>query len=115
MTESREWTAVRSAGPGGGVRLRVTGVCIFPTSGWAVELRRHDPQGADDELLLELIVEEPTGPVLQVISPVPVAYEEPTTTRVRRVSIAPDGPEGLDVEESGYPGPSRRSSAQSIP
>jgi hypothetical protein len=48
MIESRDWRAVRG---GGGLRVEAT--CVFPTSGWGVELRRHDPQEAEDELLLD--------------------------------------------------------------
>jgi hypothetical protein len=93
MIESRDWKAARS-----GSRLRVGATCVFPTSGWGVELRRHEPQEAPDELLLELVTTGPTGIVLQVITEEPVAYEEADAAGYERVSILPDGPRGLRVE-----------------
>jgi hypothetical protein len=92
VIESRDWKAARS-----GSRLRVVGTCVFPTSGWGVELRRHEPQEAPDELLLDLVESRPTGPVLQVITEEQVGYEE-SDGAYERVSILPDGPRGLAVE-----------------
>ena len=92
MIESRGWKAVR-----GGAGLWVEGTCVFPTSGWGVELRRHDPQEAPDELLLDLLESRPTGPVLQVITEEQIAYEE-ANAGSERVSILPGGPRGLLVE-----------------
>jgi hypothetical protein len=94
MIQSRDWEAVRTADG----RARVTGVCVFPTSGWGAELRKHD-RPPEAELLLELHVERPTGPVLQVVSAVPVVYEEATASGCERVSILPDGPRGLPVDD----------------
>ncbi len=94
MIDSRGWKAVTAADG----RLRVTGTVIVPTSGWGAELRPHESRGDDRELVLDLAVERPTGPVLQVISAVPVGYEEPAGTRYERVSILPDGPHGIPVE-----------------
>jgi hypothetical protein len=84
---------VRSAS---GLRVRAT--CICSTSGWGVELRRHETQEFQDELLLDLILTKPTGPVLQVITAEPVVYEEPNGASYERVSVLPDGPRGLPVE-----------------
>jgi hypothetical protein len=97
MIESRDWRAVRD-----GSRLRVVGTCVFPTSGFGVELRRHEPQEAQEELLLDLVESMPTGPVLQVITEEQVAYEEADAEGCERVSILPDGPRGLPVETSSY-------------
>ncbi len=88
---------MRTVDAGGRPRIRVTGVCMVPTSGWSAELRRHEPQAADDELLLDLLLARPTGPVLQVISSLLVTYEESTDRGYERVSILPDGPYDLRV------------------
>jgi hypothetical protein len=63
-------------------------------------LRRHEPQEKRDELLLDLVERRPTGPVLQVITEEPVAYEEADGASYERVSILPDGPRGLPVDAS---------------
>jgi hypothetical protein len=88
-----DWKAVRQARG-----LQVTATCTCPTPGWGVELRRHDPQELGDELLLDLILSRPTGPVLQVITAEPVVYEEVDAGGCEHVSILPDGPRGLEVE-----------------
>jgi hypothetical protein len=89
----RDWTArfLRVAG-GGGVVL-VTGTCTLPTSGHTVELRRHEPQGINPaDLLLDLVVTEPSGPAAEVLTDVPVRYQERTDTGFGTVTILPDGP-----------------------
>ena len=92
---SQDWSAVFDGG-----RLRVTGLCIVPTTGYGIELRRHATQQVKHELLLDLVVEKPTGIVLQVVTGVPVAYEETSDRRYDRVSILPDGPTRLPVTEA---------------
>ena len=89
----RDWTArfLRVA-TGGGLVL-VTGICTVPTSGHTVELRRHEPQGINPaDLLLDLVVNEPSGPAAEVLTDVPVRYEERTDTGFGTVTILPDGP-----------------------
>jgi hypothetical protein len=89
----RDWTArfLRVAG-GGGVVL-VTGTCTLPTSGHTVELRRHEPQGINPaDLLLDLVVTEPSGPAAEVLTDVPGRYQERTDTGFGTVTILPDGP-----------------------
>ena len=93
--DSQDWSAVFAGG-----RVRVSGLCIVPTTGYRIELRRHEPQRAEDELLLDLVVEKPTGIVLQVVTGVPVGYEEMTERRHQRVSILPHGPSGLPVVDT---------------
>ena len=92
--DSQDWSAVFAGG-----RIRVSGLCIVPTTGYGVELRRHEPQQAEDELLLDLVVEKPTGIVLQVVTGVPVEYEEVIERRYESVSILPHGPSGLPIVE----------------
>lgn len=52
------------------------------------------------ELLLDLVVEKPTGIVLQVVTALPVTYEEMTEDRYTRISILPDGPSDLPVTDA---------------
>jgi hypothetical protein len=89
----RDWTArFLRVVTGGGVVL-VTGTCTVPTSGHTVELRRHEPQGVNPaDLLLDLVVTEPSGGAADVLTDVPVRHEEPTDTGFGTVTILPDGP-----------------------
>ena len=41
----RDWSASHDHMPPGPATLRVHGTCTFPTTGYEVELRRHEPQG----------------------------------------------------------------------
>jgi hypothetical protein len=89
----RNWAArsLRVAS-GGGVVL-VSGTCTVPTSGHTVELRRHEPQGVNPaDLLLDLVVTEPSGVAADVLTDVPVRYEESSDTGFGTVTILPDGP-----------------------
>jgi hypothetical protein len=77
-------------GPGTVPRLFVIGTCVFPTSGWTVRLERAVPQGTNPQMLiLHKIVTPPTGLVLQVITRVPVRYEEIPPTEYTEVDIQP--------------------------
>ena len=89
----RDWAArLLRVATGGGVVL-VTGTCTVPTSGDTVELRRHEPQGINPaDLLLDLVVNQPSGPAAEVLTDVPVRYEERTDTGFGTVTILPDGP-----------------------
>ena len=89
----RHWYASHDHMPPRPATLRVTGVCTFPTGGYSVELRRHEPQGINHrDLLLDKVVTEPTGPVPDVITDVEVRYEEVTDVDYDTVTILPDGP-----------------------
>ena len=89
----RDWSArLLRVAPGGGVVV-VKGTCTVPTSGHTVELHRHEPQGINPaDLLLDLVVNEPSGPATDVLTDVPVRYDEPTDTGFGTVTILPDGP-----------------------
>jgi hypothetical protein len=104
MIDSRDWEASYTVDERGTGGIRVSGRCIVPTSGWGGELRRHEPQRDDDELLLDLVLSRPTGPVLQVISSLSVTFEEAPARRYERVSILPDGPHDLPVHEASDAG-----------
>jgi len=85
------------AGPG---LLRVDCQCTFPTTGYKVDLVRHEPQGSDPlDLLLDLRVTPPPpdAVVAPTLTKYPVSYEEETTVEVRTATILPDGP-SIDVE-----------------
>lgn len=75
--------------------LTVEGECTLASSGYTVELIRHEPQGTNPRvLLLDLVVTPPapdTG-VLPVVTKYPVRYEEETTVHYETVTILPDGP-----------------------
>jgi hypothetical protein len=92
-TGCRDWTARLLRVATGGAVLLVTAVCTVPTSGHKVELRRHEPQGINPaDLLLDLVITEPSGPAADVLTDVPVRYEEPTEAGFATVTILPDGP-----------------------
>ena len=87
-----DWAAVHDHLPPGPPTLRVHGKCTFPTAGYVVELRRHEPPGADpQELLLEKVVREPAGPLAEAVTVVPVNYDEETDVEYETVTILPDG------------------------
>jgi hypothetical protein len=99
--ECRDWTATRRQEPGGASVLRVHGVCAFPTLGYSVELRRHEPPGTNPfDLVLDRIVHPPTGLVPQVVTEVEAAYNEVSEVDYRTVTILPDGP-SVRVENPG--------------
>jgi hypothetical protein len=86
------WSAWHDHEPPGPPVLHVRGECEFPTAGFSVELRRHEPQGFNPrDLLLDRIVREPSGPVPQVITVVEARYREETDFEFDTVTILPDG------------------------
>jgi hypothetical protein len=89
----RDWEAWHDRMPGAQATLHVTGRCEFPTSGYSVRLERHEPQGINPrDLLLDLVITEPTGPVTQVVTEEEVRYDEQTDLDYDSVTILPDGP-----------------------
>jgi len=85
--------------PGSPATLHVTGACAFPTASYSVELRPANPQGINPEVyLLDRIETPPSGPAAQVITVVPVHYQEVTDTRYTQVQINPEG-DMVDVKE----------------
>lgn len=95
----RDWSAWHDHQPPGPAVLHVHGECEFPTAGYSVELRRTEPQGINPkDLLLDLIVSEPTGPAAQVITKLEARYSEETDVEYETVTILPDGP-SMPVQE----------------
>ena len=88
----RDWSAWHDHQPPGPPVLHVRGECEFPTAGYSVGLRRTEPQGINPkDLLLDLIVREPTGPAAEVITPLEARYSEETDVEYETVTILPDG------------------------
>jgi hypothetical protein len=72
-----QWTATLTSFGIMGPLLSVHRVCTFPTGGYKVELRRHEPQsGAERTLLLDRVVTAPSNPTADVVTEVAVSYEE---------------------------------------
>ncbi|MFP5371192.1 MAG: hypothetical protein ACLGI3_10660 [Actinomycetes bacterium] len=97
-------TAVLNLGmPGPGRRpgmLRVEGTCELESTGFHIDLVRHEPQGINPrDLLLDLVVTPPPAGeiVAPVLTPYPVLYEQRTTFMFQTVTILPGGP-SIDVE-----------------
>ncbi len=89
----RDWYASHDHMPPGPATLRVVGICSFPTTGYGVELRRHEPQGINPkDLLLDRIVTPPTGIIGPGSNDVEVRYEEQTDFEYDSVTILPGGP-----------------------
>ena len=94
-----DWYASHDHQPPGPPTLRVTARCECPQGGYTLRLERHEPQGINPkDLLLRLVVEAPeVGP--DVMTEERVEYVEETDMEYDTVSIVPDGPTGIKVEE----------------
>lgn len=88
-----EWLAYLDLQPPGPPTLRVLGSCTFPTEGYEVRLARHEPPGTNPrDLLLDLTVVAPEGPVAQVVTTVEARFEEECAAGdLDTVTILPDG------------------------
>lgn len=86
------WSAIHDFMPPAPAHLRVRGDCTFPTPGYTVTLKKKEPQGINPSILiLEKAVTSPSGPEPEVITTIPVAYEEVTNQHYTEVQIVPDG------------------------
>ena len=84
--------------PGARRSVMVTGSCEFPTSGYTSTLTKSEPQEIDPLVLeLDLIVLDPTGTVLDVVSHERATYFEYTDMEYKQAHIRPNGPT-LDVQ-----------------
>jgi len=93
-----DWHAIHDRMPPGPATLRVTAKCKCPEGGGKLELRRKEPQGINPrDLLLELVDIEGEGG--SYAGDCPVEYREDTDASYDTVSIVPDGPAGIPVEE----------------
>jgi hypothetical protein len=63
--------------PGSRPKLIVVGDVQVPTSGWHVWLSKHVPQGINPNILiLDVNATKPSGIVLEVVTTIPLRYEE---------------------------------------
>ena len=86
-----DWKAWHDHQPPGPARLHVTGKCVFPTTGYKVELKPCVPQGINPAIyILDKLVHKPSGPAGDVITTVEVRYEEQTDIHYTEVHILPD-------------------------
>lgn len=92
LGDCRGWRAWLNLEPPGKPRLHVRGECEFPAAGYAVELSRHEPQGANPrDLLLVRVVHEPPGRPIAMPTIEPVQYTEETEAGYDTVTILTDG------------------------
>jgi hypothetical protein len=87
----KNWTAIHDSMPPRPARLTVRGECTFPTPGYKVTLRKKQPQGINPKILiLEKTIVSPTGIEPQIVTTIPVVYEETTNQHYSEVQILPD-------------------------
>jgi hypothetical protein len=84
--------------PGAGPKLIVIGDVQVPTSGWHVWLTPRAPQGINPNILiLDVSAQKPSGIVLQVITTIPLRYEEaPPHNEYTQVTIV-DGKDEVTI------------------
>jgi hypothetical protein len=85
--------------PPGGPKLIVVGEVQVPTGGWHAGLTRRSPQGINpDILILDVSAQAPSGMVTQVITTIPLRYEErPPVHQYTQVTIV-DGHDQVTVD-----------------
>lgn len=97
-----EWDAWRDIQPPGPTTLHIKGTCCFPTAGWAVEVKRHEPQGINPYILMLDVVASQGGSVApQVLTEVAVTWSEVTDFPYEQVQILAEDTEGkvLDIHD----------------
>ena len=90
---SRNWKAWHDFMPGSEPTLRVAGEVTVPTSGYDAKLTPHYPPGINPTIyLLDLIVTPPAPDqqVSQVVTTLPVRYEEETRNNYSQVTVLPE-------------------------
>lgn len=98
--QCRDWKAWHDRMPGSPPTLHVSGTCHVHSSGWRCELRRHEPQGINPrDLLLDLVLHPPEGAAGDVEDDVECSYREDTDAEYDTVSILPNGPASIEVEQ----------------
>src|SRR4051812_33984565 len=81
-------------GPGPRPTLIVVGEVVAPTGGWRVPLRPAVPAGINPAILiLDLIAVAPTGQAIDVITMMPVRYEQAPSQGYTDVTIRYEGQE----------------------
>jgi hypothetical protein len=110
--QTRNWHAWRDQSTDGQPCVRVHGECVVPGAGYGIELQRHGSERADagsssGELVLDLIVREPSADRGQPETVVPAHYVmEETTGPVSGVTITFRGRQiaALGIEDSAPEG-----------
>jgi hypothetical protein len=106
--EYQDFKAVHNLMPGSGLPLRVDGVCVFTTSGHSARLEAAEGNTGPglEMLMLDLVITEPPPgtAVTEVLTPVPVHYEEETEILYKEVGFQVRGsedapPSPIPVEE----------------
>lgn len=83
-----DWDAWYQRGRSGSGALLVTGSCVFPTAGYQVELRPHEPQGFNPfDLLLQMLVTPPKSPQPEGPTRVSVSFEMDTDLKYQSVTV----------------------------
>jgi hypothetical protein len=84
--------------PGVGPKLIIVGDVQVPTTGWHVSLVRHSPQGFNPNILIvDVNAQQPTGRAGDMISIVPVRYEErPPRNEYTQVTVV-DGTDEVTI------------------
>jgi hypothetical protein len=84
--------------PGAPPRLIVTGDVQVPTSGWHAWLTKRSPRGINPNILiLDVNAQKPSGVVLEVVTTIPLRYEEtPPQHEYTQVTIV-DGKDEVTV------------------
>lgn len=95
------WTAAHDHMPGKLETLRIDGSIQLSTPGYTnVGIRPRSPQGINpDDYLFEYTYDEPTTPQAEVITTYEIHYEEQTETCYKTVSVTPEGPLNVEVQE----------------
>jgi hypothetical protein len=92
--DTSDWYAWLDRMPPGPARFHVTGVVTMPTPGYDVKLVRGAPQGINPkDLLLDLVIAKKEGIWPQVVTAIPVRYDEdPAAVDYESVLVRlPDG------------------------
>jgi hypothetical protein len=77
---ARDFAAFVDAMPGHTPTLIVTGTLVFATGGWKAKIQPASPQGINPKILLmQVVTDPPEGAVTQVLTPVEVRYEVPSS------------------------------------
>ncbi len=102
MIEFKQWKAYQDhlPGPNAEPRLYVVGEGVAPTTGYTISLARAENGGIGYpfDLLLDLTVEEPQGPVLNVQWPFVIEHFEASSDRHETVTIHGEGGTTITVE-----------------
>ncbi len=90
---SKNWSAWHNLMPGSEPALHVTGEVTCPTSGYTARLSPSSPQGINPATYLMDLIVTPPAPgtlVLEVVTDVPLHYQELTSERYTDVTILPE-------------------------